>query len=237
MTPRRPPDPSTDPVSGPVPVPPATHRYGLDIETDTTVDGLDATCSAIVAVAVSTDAGDRVYTGDERQILRSLDALLAALEPGLLVTWNGTFFDLPFIRTRAAALGVAIGLRLDAEECVDWPPAHAPGPHGCSWGQHRHLDGYRLYRDDLGRSLGLSCGLKSLSRLAGLHPVEVDRSRIHHLDRASLRDYVASDARLARQMVDRRMPLAFGAADPPSARVDGPGPLRSSLSVQTARLT
>ena len=75
-----------------LPAPPATHRYGLDIETDTTVDGLDATCSAIVAVAVSTVAGDRVLTGDERQILRSLDALhlAAAIRLGVdaVVTYD-----------------------------------------------------------------------------------------------------------------------------------------------------
>ena len=242
-------DRTTDPVA----TPPATHRYGLDIETDTTVDGLDATCSAIVAVAVSTAAGDRVYTGDERQILRSLDALLSALEPGVIVTWNGTFFDLPFIRTRAAMLGVPVGLRLDGDECTEWPPVHRPGPHGCSWGAHRHLDGYRLYRDDLGRSLGLSCGLKSLSRLAGLDPVEVDRAGIHRLDAATVRSYVASDARLARQLVDRRMPLAYRAVDPPAAAVGAapgsadvgttppvgvgrPGPAPSSLSVPPATL-
>ena len=221
----------------PLPAPPASHRYGLDIETDTTVDGLDATCSAIVAVAVSTVAGDRVFTGDERQILRSLDALLAALEPGVLVTWNGTFFDLPFIRTRAALLGEPIGLCLDGDECTEWPPLHHPGPHGCSWGEHRHLDGYRLYRDDLGRSLGLSCGLKSLSRLAGLHPVEVDRSQIHQLDEDAVRAYVASDARLARQMVDRRMPLASRPGPPPATRGAGPGPGPASLSVAAARLS
>lgn len=208
---------ATTPVElPPVVVPPPSHRYGLDIETDTTLDGLDARCSAILAVAVSTVDGDEVLLGPERSILRRLDALLASLPPGLLVTWNGTFFDLPFIAERAALLREPIGLRLGGGRCAQWPPERRPGPHRASWWQHRHLDGFRLYRDDLGRSLGLSCGLKSLSRLAGLHPVEVDRAAMHLLDEDELRDYVASDARLARQLVDRRMPRAFASADPPA---------------------
>jgi hypothetical protein len=224
------------PPPRPVAAPPPSRRYGLDIETDTTVDGLDATCAAIVAVAVSSTAGDRVYTGDEAQILRSVDALFAALEPGVIVTWNGTFFDLPFLAARAALHQVPLGLCLDGDSCTEWPPPHRPGPHGCSWWRHRHLDGYRLYRDDLGRSLGLSCGLKSLSRLAGLTPLEVDRSQIHLLDEAQVRAYVASDARLAREMVDRRMPLAYASVDPPSDRAVVPGAHPSSSSLPTITL-
>ena len=33
----------------------------------------------------------------------------------------------------------------------------------------------------MGATVGLSCGLKSLSRLVGLPVVEVDRARIHEL--------------------------------------------------------
>lgn len=204
-------------------VPLSSHRYGLDIETDTTVDGLDATQAAILAVAVSTTEGDEVFTGDEHQILRDLDDLLAGLPPGLLVTWNGTFFDLPFIVERAALAGIELGLRLGDAATDEWPPPHRPGPHRCSWWQHRHLDGYRLYRNDLGRALGLSCGLKSLSRLAGFQPVEVDRSAMHLLTDQQMHDYVASDARLARLLVDRRMPRAFASTDLPAAD-GGPRP-------------
>jgi len=186
--------------------------YGLDIETDTTVDGLDATRSRILAVAVSSDAGDEVLLGDERELLLRLDRRLARLEPGVLVTWNGTFFDLPFIAARAARWGLQLGLR--CEPAAEWPPAHRPGPHESAWWGHRHLDGFRLYRGDLGRALGLSCGLKSLARLCGLQPVEVDRTRMHLLDDDAMCEYVASDARLARQLVQRRMPLAYRSIDP-----------------------
>jgi DNA polymerase family B, exonuclease domain len=216
--------PAVAPRPSVVAIPPPSRRYGLDIETDTTLDGLDATRAAILAVAVSTVDGDEVLMGDERDVLRRLDELLASLAPGLLVTWNGTFFDLPFIAERAALLGLDLGLRLGGERCVEWPPERRPGPYRCNWWQHRHLDGYRLYRDDLGRAFGLSCGLKPLSRLVGLVPVEVDRTAMHLLSDQQMREYVASDARLARQLVDRRMPLAFASADRPVDDPDGLDP-------------
>ena len=56
--------------------------YGLDIETDTTVDGLDASCSAIVAIAVSTAVGDEVFLGDETDLLRRTDEYLPNSTPG-----------------------------------------------------------------------------------------------------------------------------------------------------------
>lgn len=189
--------------------------YGFDVETDTSVDGLDPACSAVVAVAVATPWGDEVLTGEEVELLRRTDALLASLPPGLLVTWNGAGFDLPFLADRSRLAGVRLGLEL-------WPggtrgrSAPLPGHDGwyrARWHSHGHLDGYRLYRSDVGRSLGLSCGLKALARLCGLDPVEVDRSDIHRLDPAELRAYVASDARLARDLVSRRLPTALACTD------------------------
>ena len=38
----------------------------------------------------------------------------------------------------------------------------------------------------------------------GLEPVEVDRRRIHELTPEEMHEYVLSDARLARQLVERR---------------------------------
>lgn len=183
--------------------------YGLDIETDTSVDGLDPDVSPVVAVAVATPDGDRVLTGDEADILTSTDEALAALPPGLIVTWNGAGFDLPFLFRRSQILDIGIGLRL----WTDSSRGTEDGVFRGGWHAHDHLDGYRLYRADVGRSLGLPCGLKPLARLVGLRPVEVDRRRIHLLDESAVRDYVASDARLARQLVLRRWPAAARFAD------------------------
>lgn len=183
--------------------------YGLDIETDTSVDGLDPSVSPIVAVAVATPDGDRVFQGPEDLVLHRTDELMSELDPGIVVTWNGSGFDLPFLAERAQRLGVTLGLDL----WDDGPERTEPGVVRGRWYAHDHLDGYRLYRADVGRSLGFPCGLKPLSRLVGLAPVEVDRSCIHLLDDAALEAYVASDARLARELVLRRWPVAERATD------------------------
>lgn len=204
--------------AGPTIRPVTVPLYGLDLETDTTTDGLDPAVAAIVAVAVSTDAEDHVFTGSESSILDHLDRLVADLAPGIIVTWNGATFDLPFLACRSRVADRRIGLRVWEDHAIACHRTGEPGevPVRGAWFGHRHLDGYRLYRADVGRSLGLSCGLKALSRLVGLAPVEVDRSRIQDLDHETLVAYVASDAHLARRLVQRRLPAALAFADPPS---------------------
>jgi DNA polymerase elongation subunit (family B) len=197
--------------------PPTAHPvYGLDIETDTTADGLDPAVAPIIAVAVATSDGDYVIDGDEVALLARLDRLLARLPPGVLVTWYGSGFDLPFIDARAHSLGVDIGL------VVEPVPGDATVVGG--WHGHRHLDAYRVYRNDLRRHLDVSCSLKSVSRLLGHPTVEVDLDRLHLLDRAALREYVASDARLARLAALRRWDTAAPFIDrvgPPTGRHAG----------------
>lgn len=196
--------------------PPPPPLYGLDIETDTVVDGLDPRVAAVVGVALVGPGVDLVLDGPEPAILAALDRAIAALPPGVLVTWNGAAFDLPFLADRAAAHGIRLGLRLWQD--VSGPPRSRPlpghpGPYRAAWYGHAHLDGYRLYRADVGAALGLPCGLKPMARLVGLPVVEVARDRIHHLDRAELHAYVASDALLARELVARRWATARLAVD------------------------
>jgi uncharacterized protein YprB with RNaseH-like and TPR domain len=183
--------------------------YGLDIETDTTVDGLDPAVSPVVTVAVSTPAGDEVFSGPEADVLRATDAALAGLAPGVIATWNGAAFDLPFLLDRSVRLGLGLGLRvaLDPRLASNHPPlpGHA-GAYRGAWHGHAHLDAYRVYRADVGPALRVSCSLKSIARVVGLTPVEVDRERIHELPRTVLGAYVCSDARLARQLSERRRP-------------------------------
>jgi hypothetical protein len=214
--------PDAAPPPGPDGVP---ALYGLDIETDTAVDGLDPRCSAVVSVAVVGPGVAAVLEGDEATLLRALDDLLAGLEPGILVTWNGAAFDLPFLADRAALHGVRLGLRLRHDprgQRRGAPLAGHPGAYRAAWHGHRHLDGFRVYRADVGAALGLPCGLKAMARLVGLDPVEVDRTQIHQLDAATLRAYVLSDAVLAAELVRRRWPTAQRSVDVIA------GPLRCS---------
>ena len=196
--------------------------YGLDIETDTSVDGLDPAVAPVVAVALAGENFQAVFDGKETELLTDLDHKLAELDPGVLVTWNGAGFDLPFLSDRAAIRGVTLGLRLAFDPSI--PGGHHPlrghrGGYRARWHGHGHLDGYQVYRADVGASMGISCALKPLARFVGLEVVEVDRQRIHELSDDERRDYVASDAYLARALIKRRarpwagvdqLPLSIG---------------------------
>jgi DNA polymerase elongation subunit (family B) len=185
--------------------------YGLDIETDTTVDGLDPACSAVVTVALSQEGVDEAFTGPEDELLVDLDDRLRRLEPGVLATWNGAAFDLPFLADRARLWGLPLGLTLRFDPSIPMPHDPLPGHDGAyraAWHHHGHVDAYRLYRGDVGPALRVSCSLKSIARLVGLVAVEVDRTRIHDLSAEALHAYATSDARLARVLTERRWPNA-----------------------------
>ena len=140
--------------------------------------------SPVVTVALATAAGDEIFVGPERPILWRWTTGCGCWRPGILATWNGAAFDLPFLADRAAACGVTLGLRLAPDPTVTLrhgPLAGHEGAYRASWYAHRHVDGYRMYRGDVGRVLGMSCSLKAIARVVGLTPVEVDRERIHEL--------------------------------------------------------
>jgi hypothetical protein len=190
--------------------------YGLDIETDTTVDGLDPAVASIVTVALASPGFEETFTGPEHVIFSELDDRLAHLEPGVLATWNGAAFDLPFIAQRAALYGMRLGLRLQLDPSI--PLHHAPlpghdGAYRAAWHRHGHVDAYRIYRGDVGPALRISCSLKSIARFVGLAPIEVDRERIHDLTNEALHAYAASDARLARILTERRWTTASRCVD------------------------
>jgi DNA polymerase elongation subunit (family B) len=195
----------------------STPLYGLDIETDTTENGLDPAVARVVAVALVSDTGETVYIDDdEGRLLRRLDTALALATPGVLVTWNGGAFDLPFLASRAHTCGVPLGLRLGAAPHlpVRSPlPGHDGAYHG-GWYAHRHVDAYRVWRSDLPRLCNVSCSLKAVAGLNGLDAIEVDVEHLHTLPVDVLHSYVASDARLARELARRRWSYAAGFTDP-----------------------
>lgn len=167
----------------------------------------------MVAVAVTGEDLEIVFDGGEIEIISDLDQLLASLPAGVLVTWNGGGFDLPFLHDRAKRLGVELGLQLCLDPSIGGrhePLAGHAGAYRARWHQHRHIDGYQVFRADVGATLRLPCGLKPLARMVGLPVVEVDRERIHELTDEERRTYVASDAHLARALVSRRAQWVAG---------------------------
>ena len=196
---------------------PATPLYGLDIETDTATDGLDPAVGRVLAVAVARGTEVELFDhDDEADLLLDLDRHLAALPPGVLVTWNGARFDLPYLATRAARHAVALGLQLHLDPTLaghhEPLPGHA-GAYRARWHRHLHLDAYRLYRADVGPALRLPCSLKVVAALAGMAPVEVDASRVHELGRDQIARYVSSDARCTAALAQRRWATARLAVD------------------------
>lgn len=195
----------------------ASPVYGLDIETDTATDGLDPNVGRILCVGLSGPGGALVLAHhDEAALLAELDQWLVEMTPGVLATWNGGAFDLPYLATRAQLLGVPIGLELELDPAVVLRQGPLPGHDGAyraTWHDHTHLDAYRVFRSDVGRTFGLSCSLKSVAGLVGLQPVDEDASRVHELSRDVLHGYVASDARCTRELVMRRWATASGAVD------------------------
>jgi hypothetical protein len=189
--------------------------YGLDIETDTSVDGLDPSVASVVTVALSNPAFDEVFTGPEPDLLDQLDRRLAEIEPGVLATWNGGAFDLPFLAQRAELCGLPLGLRLRHDPGLSTRceplPGH-PGAYRARWYNHSHVDAYRLYRGE-GPTLRVGCALKSIARLVGLMPLEVENSRIQQLSHEALHAHAANDARLARVLTERRWPAAARLVD------------------------
>ncbi|HZT66783.1 MAG TPA: 3'-5' exonuclease [Acidimicrobiales bacterium] len=190
--------------------------YGLDIETDTSCGGLDPRRCRILAVAVAGPHGVTVLTGAEPGLLATLDRHLASLQPGVVVTWNGSSFDLPFLADRAAFAGIELGMRLRLDPGMDRTHPPLPGHGGryrAGWHDHRHLDAYSAYRSLLAGD-GESCGLKAVARRAGLSAVEVDAARVHQLSGEQLSEYVASDARLARRLALSRWDEVIDFVDP-----------------------
>ena len=170
----------------------------------------------MTAVGLTGAAWSRVFSGPEAHVLSELDAALDELADGVIVTWNGARFDLPFLSDRAAMHGISLGLDLRPDPHVrssrDPLPGHLGG-YVAAWNGHRHLDAYAVYRSDVGASLGLPCGLKPLARLMGHVPVEVGREHLHEISDELLHAYVASDAELARAMAIRRWTTAQRAID------------------------
>jgi len=184
----------------------------LDIETETRFGGgLDPLGSSVVAVALAFDDGSvSVFDdADEAALLVRVDETLRSRH-GLLLTWNGAGFDLPFIAVRARILGIdnTIGLVTRPDPALPVKYAPPPGlgdPVRARWCATAHVDVAHLYRS-FAEANGLQWSLKPVARHHGLEPVEVDRTAIHDLSPSELEAYVASDALVTMDLA-RRLPV------------------------------
>lgn len=197
--------------------------YGLDIETDTTpaadgtARGLDPATTSVVNVAVATDDDEVVFRGEESDLLHALDSYLYSLPSGLIATWNGAVFDLPFLQDRAVRLGITLNLRIAADPAIEPKYEPLPGHLGgyvASWKNrtdvaHAHLDVAYAFKDKLAAE-GVQWSLKPAARHYGLSPVEVDRTAVHLLSPTEQDRYVASDAKVTRTLAQMLLAARCG---------------------------
>ena len=195
--------------------------YGFDIETDNSEGfGLVPEKSRVTEIAIDTASGGEVFAGNERTILRDFEAYLGTLEPGLLVPWNGAFFDVPFITDRWAAVNWMYengwNLTLDPQLVPKYNPT--PGHEGgytAYWlnragVHHAMIDmayAYKPYAAKVAAQRGVDLNkvwsLKPVCTSLGIDMVELDRENLHLYTDEERKEYCLSDARGARLLANR----------------------------------
>lgn len=191
--------------------------YGLDIETDNSNGfGLDPRNSVVTEIAVSLPQslrGGAVLTGDEDVMFAELWALLRDLPPGLFVTWNGSFFDWPFLADRMAAVRSKVKglIRLTPDVALtpkyDYLPGHTTGYQvslDARGSQHSHLDIASAYKSYAAEQ-GVSWSLKPVCAAQGIEMIELDRENLHAYTAAEREAYCLSDAAGTRELAIRTL--------------------------------
>jgi DNA polymerase elongation subunit (family B) len=170
--------------------------YGLDIETDTEINGVSPKDSSVISAAVASADGlvCRVFDAEsEYVLLEQLVGYLEGLEPGIIATWNGSGFDLAFLAERMRIIDVSHSWTLwPSARLAKYPPVGGQTVRA-KLTEHTHVDiayAYKAFATDA----AIEWSLKPVARHLGHDPVEVDRTATHLLSQDELRAYVASDA-------------------------------------------
>jgi DNA polymerase elongation subunit (family B) len=178
----------------------------LDIETDTTVDGLDPQVSEVVSVGLWTPELETVIEGgNEVERLERLGSVLSDLEQSIVVGWNSAVFDFPFLATRSEMCGVDLDLVMVADASIVpkycFTPPHTSG-YRVQIGKHRHADiayAYQAWANEA----EVTWSLKPVCTALGIEMVKVDASRMQDLTREQLIAYNLSDVRGTYALAER----------------------------------
>lgn len=171
--------------------------YGLDLITDAAGPLIDPITSRIVEIGLSTASGDELYEGGEPELLELLDRRLNLLDPGVLATWHGSIVALPLIAARAKRWNLDLSLTLqDDRRAAPASPVIGVTAVRARWHDHGVLDLRRVYETAEPRRWRRR---RNTSRsLEDLIPPTDDLAQRDPL----------KDARLARQLAERRWPQA-----------------------------
>jgi DNA polymerase elongation subunit (family B) len=182
--------------------------YSFDLETDNSQGhGLDPAKSRITDISLGTCAGDTVFSDtDEVAMLADFDDAVYALPAGVIFTWNGTHFDLPFLSVRLAHHGI-LHHSMVSDPTPEYPPKYGLLPGAASGltaqflaytgGSHVHLDIAYAYKR-IAEEMDVRWGLKPVAEALGIPVIELDRTRLHTYSEKERTDYAASDARITR---------------------------------------
>jgi DNA polymerase elongation subunit (family B) len=206
--------------------------YALDIETCTNPgDGLNPTnpLTRITSVSVlyGPDDKDLSPTGavifddkNESRLLRSLDAWMTDkdTEPGLIITYNGANFDIPFLLTRSDINDVALGISAKVHSARRGPYGVRKGHAGgyiVKWETkttpHDHVDIWLPYIK-IAKAAGIKAGLKVIAKHYGYTPIEVDRNEMASLSVAQRAAYNLSDVEVTYELA-KRLPDLYSFSD------------------------
>jgi DNA polymerase elongation subunit (family B) len=185
-----------------------TVLYGFDIETlglDPTVDD-----ARVVSVAACSTSESVVFDNNNERVL--LDDVAAWLDNpsrtrGVLVTWNGSAFDWPYLQTRARLVGSRLDAMMRLVQSDLRAPAYQPiGGHTggylvdvAGWD---HADVMRAWKP-WAKANNMRAALKVVARAHGIDVIEVDRERINELSRTELVAYNLSDVEATRILAEK----------------------------------
>lgn len=202
---------------------PDLRRMQIDIETsDLSPHAPGAHIFLIVCSDNHGHEDGQILIGDEAQMLRDLTRLIQEWNPDVLEGHNFYGFDLPWMRARAEALGVALEwgrdgskMQIGAERNCAIGANSRPFTGHYVWGRHIIDTLFSTQRFDLSRGEISSYGLKECARhyhIAEPDRVYLDRSQILDLyaqDPDQVRQYALADARETRRLAEVVCPTEF----------------------------
>jgi len=184
-----------------------TMLYALDIETT----GLSPLESKMVSVAVAAAGESMVFVSENEQSLFT-DLTAWFTNPkrprGVIVTWNGSGFDWPYMLTRAKTLGAtefldALSIKPSAERAPVYKPIDGhEGGYAVGFAGYDHADIMRPWKP-WSQDRGISNSLKAVAKANAIDVIEVDRTKIDSLSRAELVAYNISDVAATLTLAER----------------------------------
>ncbi len=200
---------------------PDIRRMQVDIETTDLSWAAEGACIFLI-VASDNRGHEEVLVGDEREIIEALNHLVQEWDPDVIEGHNLYAFDLPWIRARAEAHGVALSWGRDGSNiqvgqernCAIGANTRPFTPHYV-WGRHIIDTLFQTQRFDLSRGEISSYGLKECAisyHIAEPDRVYLDRSDILNLyqkDPEMVRAYALGDVRETRRLAEVVAPTEF----------------------------